>query len=129
MSKKPDPDDLIREALRAEGVNDLELPGEPGLSEMVTEIFRGRMWWTGVIMMANLLACTILAVVCGWQFFTVAEVPDLIRWGAGFFFCMIVAIGCKLWYWMRMERVAMTREIKRVELLVAHLAAELRDRS
>jgi len=53
----------------------------------------------------------------------------MLRWGAGFFFTAFVALNAKNWYWMQMERIAMTREIKRVELLVAHLAAELRARS
>jgi hypothetical protein len=52
----------------------------------------------------------------------------MVRWGAGFFFCVIVAVGCKLWYWMQLDRLAISREIKRVELILAHLAARLRDR-
>ncbi|MBP7867001.1 MAG: hypothetical protein KA419_13750 [Acidobacteria bacterium] len=128
MSEKKSADDLIREALEAEGVKDLELSGEPGMQDLVTGIFRGRMWWAGIIMTANLLACAALAVFCGVKFFGAAEVPVMLRWGAGFFLFVILTVGCKLWYWARLERLAVTREIKRVELLLAHLAAELRDR-
>jgi hypothetical protein len=55
-------------------------------------------------------------------------VPEVIRWGVGFLFGFLTVIGGKTWYWNQMERVALTREIKRVELLVAQLAAELRAR-
>ena len=121
MSKKQQVDDLIREALRAEGVPELEIPGEPGMTEMVTDIFRGRLWWTGVLMMANIVALTVLAVICGIRFLGEVELAGMIRWGAGFFICFAGVIGCKLWYWMRLERITMIRELQRVELMVGLL--------
>lgn len=80
MTRGDDVDSLIREALRAEDVSELDALGEPGLPEIVTEVFRGRLRW----------------------------------------------IGGKIWYWMQLDRIATVREIKRVELLVARLALELR---
>ncbi len=129
MAHKPNVDDLIREALKADGVEGLELPGELGLPDMVTEVFRGRMWWIGAAMMANLLAGTVLGVICAVLFLRASEVPDMLRWGAGFFFCLVVVVGSKLGYWMQMSRVSTAREVKRLELLVAHLAAELHGRT
>jgi len=35
-------------------------------------------------------------------------------------------MGGKTWYWMQVERLAIIRETKRVELLIAHLVTELR---
>jgi hypothetical protein len=52
----------------------------------------------------------------------------MLRWGAGFFLSTFAALNAKNWYWMQMEHLATTREIKRLELLVAHLAVELRAR-
>jgi hypothetical protein len=124
MAQKSDVDRLIREAFKAQGVEGIDLSPEPGLSDMVTEIFRGRLWWVGACMIANIVACTILAVICGVQLFRTDIIQEMIRWGAGFFFSINVVIGCKLWYWMRVERLTMVREIKRVELLVAQLAVE-----
>ncbi len=128
MAKQSEVDDLIREALRAEDVEGLESLGEPGLPDMVTEVFRGRNRWVGAMMTANLLAVTVFAVVCAVNFLGTDSPVLMVRWGAGFFFCVIVAVGCKLWYWMQLDRLALSREIKRVELVLAHLAAELRAR-
>jgi hypothetical protein len=128
MTKQSDVDELIREALRAEGVEGLEALGEPGLPDMVTEVFRGRNRWIGAMMTANLLAVTIFALVCAVKFLGTDSPVLMARWGAGFFFCVIVAVGCKLWYWMQLDRLALSREIKRVELAIAQLAAELRER-
>jgi hypothetical protein len=47
----------------------------------------------------------------------------MLHWGAGFILCFITVVGGETLSWMRMERVALTREIERVERLVAHLAA------
>lgn len=75
-----------------------------------------------------MLACTAIAAYCGYRFFAAVDVTAMLRWGAGFLFCAFVALNAKNWYWMQMEHLATMREFKRVELLVAHLAAELRSR-
>ena len=77
MVQKSDVHRLIREALKAEGLEGLDLSGEPGLPDMATEIFRGRMWWVGACRIAN-----ILAIICRVQFFRTDVMPDMIRWGA-----------------------------------------------
>ena len=127
MAGKVDVDELIREALKAEGLEGLERLGEPGLPDMVTEVLRSRLRWYGAMFLAMILVFTVLAVLCAVRFLSTDNVPDMIRWGAGFFLCYLVVMGGKSWYWMQMERLAMTREIKRVELMVAHLAARLRN--
>jgi len=129
MARKNDVDELIREALKAEDVHDLEQLGEPGLPDLVTDVFRGKLRWYGAMFLAMILVFTVVAVYCGLRFLGTADVPEMMRWGAGFFLCVIAVLGGKNWYWMQLERLAMTREIKRVELLIAHLATELRSRA
>ena len=129
MAHDSDVDVLIRQALEAEHAEELEKLSEPSLPDMVTEVFRGKMRWYGAMFMAMIFVCAVAAVVCAVQFFSVDDVPSMLRWGAGFFFAFLAVQGGKTWYWMQHERVAMTREIKRVELLVAQLAVELRGRS
>jgi len=129
MAGKDDIDALIREALKAEDVADLERFGEPGLPDLVTDVFRGRMRWYAAMFLAMILVCSVLALYCGARFLGTEDVPQMLRWGAGFFLCVIAALGGKNWYWLQLERLTTTREIKRVELLIAHLAAELRARA
>lgn len=129
MTRKIDVDELIREAVKAEDVAEFDLLAEPGLPEMAIDLFRGRLRWYSVMFFVMILGCTVLAVYSGARFLGTSDVPEMLRWGAGFFLCVIAALGGKNWYWMQMERLAMTREIKRVELLIAHLAAELRARA
>ncbi|KAA0219293.1 MAG: hypothetical protein EDS66_17725 [Planctomycetota bacterium] len=129
MERKPNVDDLIREALEAEGIEALKDLREPSLPDMVTDVFRGQLRWYGAMFLAMILLFSTLAVFCAVRFMGTDEVALMIRWGAGFFLCVIAVMGGKNWYWMQMERLAMTREIKRVELLVAQLICELRGRA
>ncbi len=128
MTRTAEVDRLIRAALEAEGIEGLELVAEPSLPEMVTELFSGRLRWIGGVFMVMILVFFIVTVWCGLRFLNATEVPNMIRWGAGFFFGLAAVLGGKIWYWMEIERLTMTREIKRVELMVAHLASELRAR-
>ena len=129
MTNKHSVDELIREALTAEDADGLASLGEPGLPDLVTDVFRGRMRWYAAMFLAMILVCSVLALYCGARFLGTEDVPQMLRWGAGFFLCVIAALGGKNWYWMQMERLAITRDIQRVELLIAHLATELRARA
>ena len=62
---------------------------------------------------------------CAVKLLTTDTLSHTIRWGVGAIFGWLAVMGGKTWYWMQTERVAMTREIKRVELLVAQLSREL----
>jgi prolipoprotein diacylglyceryltransferase len=129
MAHQSEVDDLIRDALKAEDVADLERLGEPGMPDMAIGVFRGRLRWYGALFLVIVLVFAVLAAYCGAQFVGATDTLRAVRWGAWFFVCLVVVLSGKVWYWMQMERYAMTREMKRVELLVAHLAAELRARA
>ena len=128
MRQTTDVDELIREAVRAEDIKDFDQLAEPGLPEMVVDLFRGRLRAYVVMFFFMMLVCTGLAVYCGIRFLGTSDVPAMLRWGAGFFFCAFVTLNAKNWYWMQMEHLATARELKRVELMLAHLTAELRSR-
>jgi uncharacterized membrane protein (DUF485 family) len=126
MRSERNVDQLIREALQVEDIEGFDQLGEPGLPDMVTEVFRGRLWWAGALFMFMILVMFILSIVCAVRFLGADEVPDMLRWGAGFFLCVVAVIGGKIWYWMQLQQLAVLREVKRVELLVAHLSEQLR---
>ncbi len=51
----------------------------------------------------------------------------MLLWGAGLGLCTSGILAMKIWFWMEFQRNGLTREIKRLELQVAHLASELRN--
>lgn len=124
--KKRDIDSLIREALGEEDREFLGSLEEPRLSEQVTSLFRGRWRYLNALGMAGGLLLFVLAVFCATKFLRTDDVPQMLRWGAGMFLCWFGVAYVKLWAWLELERHAVTREIKRLELQVAYLAASMK---
>jgi hypothetical protein len=122
-----DIDKSIRAALAAE---DRELfeeyGGESSLFEMIADTFRGRNRWLKIGMTFNILAFTVLAVVVAIQFFHTDTMRGMILWATLFLLCCLGTMMIKLWWWAQMDKNVLTREIKRLELQVARLAARLR---
>lgn len=122
-------DTLIRDALSAEDRELFDRLGEPSLTELMTESYRGRLRWMNVCATIVTFAFFALAVVSVVKILQAEEVAEMIRWGLGFASGLAVSLALKVWFWLDMQRHALSREIKRVELAVAHLAVELRSRN
>ncbi|WP_152049246.1 DUF6768 family protein [Tautonia marina] len=118
-------DTLIRAALSAEERTMFDRLGEPSLPELMTESFRGRRRWINVYATVVTFAFFGLAVVSAVKIFQTDEVVDILRWGLGFGLGLAVSLALKVWFWLDMQRHSLSREIKRIELAVAHLAHEL----
>lgn len=82
------------------------------------------MRWFGGGIVANLVlfVAGIFAVI---QFVQADDMRVMMLWGAGVAFCFGAVTAVKIWYWLEMGRLALTRDIKRVELQVALLAQQL----
>ena len=66
-----------------------------------------------------------LGIWCAVRFFNSTETKALLTWGFAFSACMLAVAMLKMWFWMEMQRIAVTREVKRVELLTAKLLERL----
>ncbi|UCD75176.1 MAG: hypothetical protein JSV91_15505 [Phycisphaerales bacterium] len=122
-----DIDKSIRAALAAEDRELFEeFGGEQSLFEMIAESFRGRQRWLMIGMHCNMFVLVALAVVSAIEFFRVESTRAMIAWATGFIVGCLGTWTIKLWWWTRTDRNALTREIKRVELQIARLAARLR---
>lgn len=69
----------------------------------------------------------LLGVGSAVAFFRTDVTRDLIMWASDCILCTAAVALLKIWYWMEMQRVVVTREIKRVQLQIAGLATRLRD--
>lgn len=121
-----DIDVLIREALGQADAELLDQFGEQSLPEMITEAFRGR---RRLEVGANLLVIMIffgLSIFCAVRFLGASEIRQMLLWGGGFFLGWSSMVGFKMVGWMQMNRNALAREIKRLELQVAQLARTIR---
>ncbi len=66
-----------------------------------------------------------LTIMTAVQFFKVETTREMIAWAIGFVFCINAVAMLKMWYFMEMNKNAVTREVKRLELQIARLAKRL----
>lgn len=115
-------DKLIREVLEE---TDAEIPGRlegQSVAGLLTRTFRGRNRRLALGGAAVNLVIFALGLYSAAQVLRSDDVVTVLRWGLATLFCFGVVTAIKVWYWLEMLRLALTREVKRVELRVAHLA-------
>ena len=116
-------DDRIRETLQASSNHDPDLlPDEQNIFQMMLGIYRGKNRWLNVIAVLYTFAFTGLAVWSAISFFNAETTHGQLAWGFGFTFCVLAVGNLKMWLWMQMDKNAVLREVKRLELQVALLA-------
>ncbi|MCH8913966.1 MAG: hypothetical protein IIA33_10425 [Planctomycetes bacterium] len=121
-------DKKIQEALRAE---DAELfkdfSEEPSVFEMLMETCRGRHRWLNILGAFWTLVFLVLGIVAAVKFFSAEGTRDIVMWAAACIVCVSAVSMLKIWYFLEMHKNALTREIKRLELQIARLAARIKD--
>ncbi len=124
-----DLDDKIREALRNEDADLLkDFDDEPTIFETVIEVFRGKLRWLTMLTVFWSLVFFVLIAICAVKFFNTDVSNDKILWAVGFMIFMSAVSMMKIWFWLEMNKNAITREIKRLELQIARLAGRLKDK-
>jgi len=118
-------DRLIRDALRQDDAELLNRFGEQSTGELLTESFRGRRRLLAIGGVAANLWFFGVAIFAGVRFVQAADERSMILWGAVVGFCLGTVTAIKIWYWLEMARLALARDIKRVELQVALLSQQL----
>ena len=122
-----DLDRAIRESLSAEDAELFDRLGrDQALHRQVLATFEGQFRWINV---AGWIAGTLLfggACVMAWRFVHAPDLADMLRWGAGSALGFAGLALVKVWFWMELQKNAIMREVKRLELQVASLAAQLR---
>jgi len=120
-----DIDKLIKETLTQEESKFYDELDEQNVLQMVLGVFKGKNKWLLILMNVMTLIFFGIAVYCTVQFFNTDVTNDLIKWGiGGFLFLMAVSI-MKMFIWMQMDKNAILRELKRIELQVSSLAGKM----
>jgi hypothetical protein len=122
-----DLDEAIRQSLSAEDAALLDrLSADQALHRLVLGTFQGHMRWFNV---AGWVAGWVLfAVSCvlAWRFVQAEDVGDMLRWGAAWVLALAGLALIKVWFWLELQKTAIVREVKRLEVQVASLAAQIR---
>lgn len=120
-----DIDALIKETLTQEEAKFYDDLDEQNLLEMVGGLFKTRNSWVIIMMFIVNLVVFGLFVYCLIQFLNTDDTNELIKWSAAGFFCVMITGMLKLFSWMQMDKNALLREIKRLELQISSLAGKI----
>lgn len=120
-------DDQIRNALSAE---DAQMIGGPDdglrIDQLVISTFRSRNWLMTIPIVIVSIVVLALSIWCLVRFFNATEIQDMIGWAMGVIVGVFMVSFMKIWFWLEMQRIAITREVKKVELLAAMLLEQAR---
>jgi len=124
-NKMKEIDLLIKESLTKDEAEFYDSLDEQNLLEMVGELFRSKNRWLIILMNIIQVIAFGLFIYCLVQFFKVEETNELIKWIAGGFLFLMMSTFLKLFSWMQMDKNAILREMKRLELQVSSLAGKI----
>lgn len=113
---------LIKETLtkkELESYNQLE---QQNMLGMFASLFNGKN--KGIMIMMNIMIIVffVLFVYCLIQFFKVDAIKDLLKWGLGSIVFLLGVSMLKVFIWMQMDKNAILREVKRLQLQIAFLS-------
>ncbi len=117
-----DLDKLIKEALSAEEKDILRETEELGWFALGMSQFTGKLAWVSWMIMIVQSAMFLAGVWCAWNFFNTSDVITALKWGFSGTVLIITAAQLKLSLMPQMQADRVLRELKRIELLIAHNA-------
>lgn len=124
-TKMEDIDQLIKETLTEEEAKFYDELDEQNLWQMIFGIFRGKNSWIVYLMSIVQVIFFGFFIYCAIQFFKVEATNELIKWGVFGTISLMASSMLKLFSWMQMDKKAIIREIKRLELQVSSLSGKI----
>ena len=120
-----DIDKLIKDTLTQEEAKFYEELDEQNLFEMLGGLFKGKNKWIMYVMNFMTIVFFVIFIYCAIQFFSTELTNDLIKWSVLGTLCMMAVSMLKLFSWMQMDKNALLRELKRLELQISSLAGKI----
>ena len=118
-------DKLIKDTLTQEEAKFYDELDEQNLLQMIKGLFQGKLGW--IIILMNIVTVLVFGVFvyCAIQFFNTDITNELILWAVLGVFCMLMVSMLKMFVWMQMDKNALMRELKRLELQVSSLSGRI----
>jgi len=120
-------DMLIKDTLNQEEAKFYDSLEEQGIFEMLFGLFEGKNAWINILLNIMILVFFVAFIYCGIEFFNSETTDGFIKWGIGSMMLLLCISMLKLYAWMQMDKYAILREMKRLELQVMSLSGKLRD--
>ncbi|HZF31716.1 MAG TPA: DUF6768 family protein [Gammaproteobacteria bacterium] len=119
-----DIDDEIRRTLSSEDAKLLaRFDDDQALHRQVLDMFRGNHRWLTALGWVAGFALFAAGAYCSWRFALAEELRHMLLWMGPAGLCFLGLALVKLWFWLELQKGSVLRELKRLELQVASLAA------
>jgi len=126
-TNKEEIDQIIKETLTNEEAKFYDELDEQNLLQMLGGLFQSKHSWLIVIMNIVNIVMFVVSIYCVIQFLNTDITNELIKWASAGFICWTSIAMIKLFIWMQMDKNAILREVKRLELQVASLATKAKN--
>ncbi|WP_223033517.1 DUF6768 family protein [Hanstruepera marina] len=120
-----DIDNIIKDTLTQEEAKFYDALDEQNVLQMVLGLFKGKYKWIMFLMNVMTLVFFALFIYCIVQFFQTDIQKDYIKWGIGSVVFLLGVSMLKLFAWMQMDKNALLREMKRLELQISSLSGKI----
>lgn len=120
-------DQLIKETLSKENAAFYDSLDEQNVFDMFFGLFKGKNTWILIVMNIMIFVFLGLFVYSCVQFFSAESTNELIKWGTGSILFVLSLSMLKIYAWMQMDKNAILREMKRLELQVMSLSGQMKD--
>ena len=122
-----DLDRAIRQTLSAEDTELFDrLGADATLRRQLLATFDGRLRWLNAAgWIGGFMLFGAGSVFASW-FLAAQDLQDMLRWGAASALAFAGVVLVKVWFWLELQKNAIVREVKRLEVQVASVAAQLR---
>lgn len=117
-------DQLIAEALSAEEREILRDTEELGWFQLGLNQFRGKLGWVTWVVMIVQASLFLVGVWCAVGFFGATDALSALHWGLPAAVLILVATILKMSLMPQMQADRVLRELKRIELMIAHQNAK-----
>lgn len=120
-----DIDKLIKETLTQEEAKFYDELDEQNVLEMLGGLFKGKNSWIMYVM--NFMTLVFFAgfIVCVVKFFDTENTNELIMWSVGGIIALLAVSMLKIFAWLQMDKNALLREMKRLELQISSLSGKM----
>ena len=92
---------------------------------LTVSIFKGHSSKLMLLVGVVILVISALMIWTGIEFFLSHNVNDQLFWGVCLLMTLICQVAMKQWWWMSTNQNALLREVKRLEIALATLAAKI----
>ena len=108
----------------AETQKQADLDRELSIWELLGASFRIQSRWMVIVAWIEAILFTVVMVCAAVRFFQVDTVRRQIMYATVFLTCGLINVLVKVWYWMLINRVAVTHHVKRLERRIEELCGK-----